>query len=264
MQSNPEKRDPDDDENRAVVVVDLDEKPVADFEQQFSQLSRWDTTGESIGGSGVAGAIYAVLAGLFLAFYSSSLIYMAVLWPLFMIFGFFVAAFSAFLVTAIVIPMNASIGWPLSPRWSGFVIGGLAGFLPFIFLLSIDRPPQGNDLLTFNAWGPFPAMTLGHFWAFFMTDYVIIQHNRRSTTINFQKPTGTKTANRFRITHLMILTAWIAVGFAIISSLPSELRNIILQSYLQTQPASAALALALILISSSLRSKMKNAARVTR
>lgn len=264
MQPNPNERAEVDRDDSVIAQQDHGSDALAEFEKHFSRLTRWDTTSGSIGGSASAGAVYALLVGLYLTYASSSLIYMVVLWPLFLIFGFIIGAFAAAVATAVLVPINASIGWPLSPRWHGFVVGGWAGFLPFIILLGIERQPQGNELLMFNALGPFLAMSLGHFWAYWFTDSIINEHNSRAGTSRFKPHSGVQATNRFGITHLMILTVWVALGFAIISSIPPQPRSNILRSYLQTQPASAALALALLLITASLRSKIKRRATVSR
>lgn len=264
MQTIPEKRDPDNIQPQAVDSGQGKSKSVADFEEQFSRLSRWDTTGEAIGGAATAGAIYAVTMGLCFTYSTSSLIAMAVLWPVLMILGFITGAFSALLVAAVLTPINASIGWPLSPRWSGFVIGGLAGFLPFTFSMFSNQPLPSNDSFLFITLGPFTAMTFGHLGAYLMTDFVINQHNRRPSTEKFKPSIGGRKTNRFQITHLMILTAWTAVGLAAISSLPPQPRSNITFCYLQTQPPSAALALAVILLTARLRTKNPKAAKVSR
>ena len=180
---------------------------------------------------------------------------MLFLWPVAMIAGFLVGAFSAILVSAVLMTVNASLRWPLSSRWFGFITGGLAGFLPFVPLLSLRLHPQKYDFMMFIFWGPFLAMTLGHFWSYCLTDRVISEHNARHSTIKFTPQIGDRNARRFGITDLMILTGWMAVGFASFSLLPKDARGIFLEAYLIAQLASAIAGLVFLRLRSLLKPK---------
>ena len=162
-------------------------------------------------------------------------------WPITVIIGFLIGSFSAVLIATVISPLNATIGWPLGSLAFSFIVGGLAGFFPFIFPL-VSGNFSDMDLIVFITWGPFPAMFLSHVSAYWLTRKTIDAHNDRPAVIPHQPKTKFFWSTHFSIKQMMIFTVWIAAGFAIFSLLSPESRYTLVKCFLGAQIPAAALA----------------------
>jgi len=219
------------------------------YEDKFQKLTRWDVSGEAFVGSGAAGAVYILIAGSVLMFNFGpyGILPMLLLWPFLMVLGFFVGAFSAVIASMIVIPLNASLDWPLNSLWQNFVVGGLAGFFstaPILLAISLNSDAS----LFFIIIGPFTAMTIGHLGGYWSTRKVVSDHNSRVGVQQYELEGTTLKTSRYSITHIMIFTAWVALGFAFLSALPPEISGFVLAMYLGSQLAAGLLAALVIWI----------------
>jgi len=131
----------------------------------------------------------------------------------------------------IVIPLNASLDWPLNSLWQNFVVGGLAGFFstaPILLAISLNSDAS----LFFIIIGPFTAMTIGHLGGYWSTRKVVSDHNSRVGVQQYE----------------LEGTAWVALGFAFLSALPPEISGFVLAMYLGSQLAAGLLAALVIWI----------------
>lgn len=222
-------------------IDQANQKVLFTYREKFQELTRWDTCVECIGDCGAGGAIY------FLVFVAGSLWFrpwgfeLLLLWPILVFCGFLAGLMSGALVSLIVMPINASLGWPLKSLWCSFIVGGLAGFVPFIFLLFMSRP-RGTELLVFAAIGPIPAMLLGHVCAYLNTKSVVQDHNARFGVAQHDAVQDYK----FGITQIMIFTIWVAVGFSLLSAFSPRFQIQLAKFYFLSQFVAGFLAIFLI------------------
>ncbi len=201
---------------------------------------------ECILGCGAGGAIYLVLLTIGVFWVQSSLVVIFLVWPAFMILGFLAGTILGTFASLLVLSVNASLGWPLKSLWFSFVVGGLSGFLPFFVLLLGSNSPQPEELIFMAAIGPLPHMVLGHLCAYWLTEKAVRDHNQRFGVVKYEVVQTGLRGSRFGITHIMILTAWAALGFAAISFASSEFRTLFAQFYLALQCAAGLMAMMII------------------
>ena len=122
--------------------------------------------------------------------------------------GFMVAAISAWIVGALICAINASLGYPLRPQLFISCVGGLAGYLPLALLFIAPQAMQpGPPFIEAFLLGPCLAALIGQtgarWWARKRVMYPHLLYKSNRTV-------------QFRISHVLILTAWFAATFAIL------------------------------------------------
>ena len=220
-----------------------DPKLLQQYSDKFQKLTRWDLYFECIGSCAFAGSIYALLFYAFLFWGRIELLGLIILWPFVVIAGLFLGAISATIVSLLFIPINALLDWPLSSISQSFVIGGLAGFLSPALVLPLK---MSNNFIGGVLLGPLTAMTIGHLTAYWLTRKTVTQHNRRFGVEPYEVGVAHFNRFHFRIIQLFIFTAWVAVGFALISMLPPEMSIFWVKLFLVAQAASAFIAILII------------------
>ena len=227
------------------------------YSEKFQELRRWDTCLECIFGCGTGGAVYLTLATSVSLLFDASVVVIFLVWPILVIFGFLLGLIFGTLASIVVLPINVSLGRPLQSLWVSFIVGGLAGFLPILFLLLFSRDPQDFDWIYFGALGPLPQMVLGHLCAYWMTEKAINDHNQRFGVVKYEVFQVGIRSSRFGITHIMILTIWLALGFSLLNCCTSEFQLLLAGLYLSLQVASALVAIVVIRFVSRVRDYRK-------
>ena len=230
------------------VPKSVDPKLLQHYKERFQNLTRGDVLGECIIGCGLAGSIYMLL--LFAYFYwgTMEVLGLILLSPFLMVLGFIVGTFSASMASLIIIPINASLDWILNSISQSFVVGGLSGFFPAATLLMMTCSSV-SDLTLLGFLATSASMTIGHLCAYRFTQKVTTEQLRRTGSAShsqYEAATANFKSSRFGLTHLMIFTAWTAVGFMFISMLPNTLRDFLATLYLITQAASGLTAILII------------------
>ncbi len=167
-------------------------------------------------------------------------------WPFLIVFGFVAGAIFGILASLIVLPINASLGWPLKSLWFSFVVGGLSGFIPFFLLLFASQGMRNVEWMFLAAIGPFPLMVLGHLWAYWLTEKAVNDHNERFGVVKYEISQTSIRSSRFGIMHIMILTAWAALGFLLLSCFLPEFRLLLARIYLPLQFCAGLVAICVI------------------
>ena len=225
---------------------DVNQSVLATYSEKFQHLTRWDTFTECIVGCGAAGAISLLVTNSVVFWVRSTAIAIFLLWPFLIVFGFVAGAIIGLLASLIILPINASLGRPLKSLWFSFVVGGLSGFFPFLLVSIASHGQTNSDCIFWAAIGPFPQMVLGHLWAYFLTEKAVNDHNERFGVVKYEiSQTGIR-SSRFGITHIMILTAWAALGFSLLSCFPPEFRSQLAKLYLPLQVAAGVVAIIVI------------------
>lgn len=201
---------------------------------------------ECVIGCGAGGAITLLLAVSVVMWLQSTFVAIFLMWPFLIIFGFIAGAGLGTLAAIIVLPVNASLGWPLKALWLSFVVGGLSGFLPFLLLLTVLNNLSDSELMFAAAVGPLPHMVLGHLCAYWMTAKVVNDHNERFGVVKYEVAQAGIRSSRFGITHILILTIWAALGFSLLSCATPEFGLRLAISYLTLQTLSALVAMIVI------------------
>ena len=219
---------------------------LATYSEKFQELTRWDTWLECVFGCGTGGAIYLTLATLVSLCFDSTVVVILLIWPILVIFGFLLGLILGTLASIVVLPINVSLGRPLKSFWVSFIVGGLAGFLPFLYLLLFSRNPQDVDWTYIGALGVFPQMVLGHLCAYWMTEKAVNDHNQRFGVVKYEDSQVGIRSSRFGIIHIMILTIWLALGFSLLSCCTLEFQLLLAGLYSKLQVASALMAIVVI------------------
>ncbi len=215
------------------------------YEDRLRQLTRWDVCSDCLASCVLAGSVYTLLIAVALCWNSASIFWLLLAWPFLLAAGALVGVVSGGLVTLIVVPFNASLGWPINAISQSFIVGGLSGFLPTMLgLLAVN--PSADQLGYACVVGPFAAMSIGHLSAYGIVKKVINDHNKRFGVKRYQDRWDDLGRSRFTLTHIMILTAWLALGFSMVSLASVDRCVLLVKVYLSTQIAAALLAIGII------------------
>lgn len=220
---------------------------LSEYEDKFKQLTRLDTVGESVGGCGFGMAIYFILAFFILSTKEFSFLFGILGWPFMAIFGFLLGMFVALFATVLVVPVNASLGWPMSSLTESFVIGGVTGFMPTFFVLML-LGAWSEDMFDLSLIVATPAMVLCHLCAFWSARKVVREHNRRFGVMKHDERIFDQNLVRFNISQIMILTVWVALAFALISLLPPDVGGFLAKVYFIAQAAAGLSAFVIIVL----------------
>ena len=212
---------------------------------------------ECIIGCGTGGAIYLLLLMSGVLWFQSTFVAIFLAWPFLMILGFFAGAISGTLVSMVMLPINASLGWPLKSLWFSFIVGGLSGLVPFCLvllqLMLSNYTPQDEELMFLVAIGSAPAMLLGHLSAYWLTEKVVNDHNERFGVIKHKTDQPSVRHSRFNITHIMTFTIWVALGFFLLSLFTTQQQILLVKFFLMSQVAAGLVAIIVIWLVSCVR-----------
>ena len=124
---------------------------------------------------------------------------------------------------------------------------------PFLLFLLASQGASYSELTFAAAVGPLPHTVLAHLFAYWLTEKVVNDHNERFGVVQYEVSQAGVRTSRFGITHIMILTIWVALGFSLLSFTTPEFRLLLARLLVPFQVAAALLAMIVISLFSYIR-----------